>query len=691
MFNIPLPGSSSKSTPSDPNDPNKPSTPSKRSSLISGKLSDSFLPLNPKDVVTKISQGIPSISDAVPESPSLIKVDAHLASPSTIHSQVSSVIKTSTDHVKSQLPSTNILPHISSPSTIHTEVTSVIQTSTESITSHLPSTEVLPPILPVSAIHTQISSVVQTSAETIKSRLPSLEDALPTTSSGSTEKSAAPETSTAPSLPSLTNIHGPVGALLGAPSKLPSVGNVKGLPLDLPPVKDLLDTVTAPLQQGANIITGTTGSVVSVVSDSLPPQLSSGTLGSLPSLPGKVGAELYNLTNVALSSDPLSTKFSNIASSPLIPQIPGVHLISEVTPLLNSVKRIPWFQVFILLFLQVIEPLTSHVVSPITPGLIRASVGNIGTDEQLEYIAGLFVHGNAGVIKGMMAEMVDTADLARIYAFTPLAYSAGAAVGPLINDLLPNSTQEQLPDPCTASGTAMIPNLLLYLFATSVPTVLSIASFVLTFLFLKETVKSPAPVSSLFRAPSTQADLERVQDAASIISGLHQTVTHKIQDGVALGGAVASAVAARLPVDPRNLFSVRALLANMPVIISVGNFAGLSLVDITFQTIQPLYLASPMSLGGIGLPPDQVDKILPAFKVLNGVIQMMFFKKIYDHLGPRNTFRYGIASAIPLFLMFPVTTFLAKTAGHGILLWLALGAQVVLPIGLSLAFGEISS
>ncbi|KAG6840675.1 hypothetical protein C0991_005180 [Blastosporella zonata] len=497
----------------------------------------------------------------------------------------------------------------------------------------------------------------------------------------------------------------------------------------------------------ATTITSTAGSVVGLVSDAIPPQLS-----SLGDLPKKMGGELSHLSDVALSAEPLSSKLTTFASSPLISKIPGMGLISEVTPLLQlTVKKIPWFQVSIILFLQVVEPLTTHVVSPFTPELIRNSVGNIGTDEQLDYVAGLLkslfyfveastvlywskssdkvgrkpviligligsilsmmcfgisqslwgtlislslitgLNGNTGVIKGMMAEMVDTKDLARIYAFTPLAYSAGAAVGPIINGYLSHST-EKAPAPESVSRQAMVPNLFVYLFASSVPTMLSIASFVVTFLFLKETVKSPAPVSTLLRVPPpAPVDVEHfhVENPREILSVVRQKSTAAVQDGLALGGTVAAAVASRLPVDPRNLLSLRALLANMPVIIAVGNFGCLSLVDITFRTIQPLFLASPMSLGGLGLPPNHVEKILSAYGVLNGVVQLMFFTKIYDRLGPRKTFIYGVASAIPLFLMFPITSFLAKTVGHGVVLWLALSAQIVLPIGFSLAFGSI--
>ncbi|KAG6810468.1 hypothetical protein H0H92_011732 [Tricholoma furcatifolium] len=478
-------------------------------------------------------------------------------------------------------------------------------------------------------------------------------------------------------------------------------------------------------------------STVTLVSESFSQKLPS--LEDLPKAAGlSTPAAFSALTDVAFSSAPLSSKLSNLASSPFIPAVPGMALISEVTPLLQSVRRIPWFQVAILMFLQMVEPLTTHVVSPFTPELIRAAIGNYGTDEQLGYVAEslqsffYFMEASTvlywsrtsdkvgrkpviliglvgsslsmmcfgisqslwGSLISMMAEMVDTADLARIYAFTPLAHSAGASIGPIINDYLSPTPKEGPPASDGATGQSMVPNLLTYLLASSTPTLLSILSFTITFFFLKETVKSPAPVSTLLKPlpihPGTDAkDPEQNEhhNPLDIVADLHLRAP-QLQDGVALGGAVASAVVAKLPFDPNKLMSMRAILTPH-VIIAVGNFACLTVIETTFRSIQTLFLANPMALGGLGLPDDQIQSILSAYSVLNGCVQMMFFAQIHSYLGSKKTFLYGVASAVPLFLTFPVTSFLAKTIGPGIFLWMALGVQVILPIGFNLAFGSI--
>ncbi|KAG5353020.1 hypothetical protein C0989_010988 [Termitomyces sp. Mn162] len=349
------------------------------------------------------------------------------------------------------------------------------------------------------------------------------------------------------------------------------------------------------------------GSPAGATSDSLQSEV----LGDLPEIhvgvpvSESVLAELSNnLPKPVLSPIPILTELPTIAST-LVPLMPVMELMNEATPLLQSVRRIPWSQVSILLFLQMVEPLTTHVVSPFTR---EASVRDFNT--------------------------------------------------------------------------------FFYLLTCSVPTMLSIASFVLALFYLKETVKLPAPISTLFKIPEVPADEYHLEyGAIHIIPTLHIRPP-ELQDSLAIGGAVASVMAKKLPFELNQLLSIRFLFKNPAILIALGNFAFLSVVDITFRAIQLLFLANPAHFGGLGLPAKQTDNIISACGISNGIIQLLFFAKIHDHLGPRKSFLYGVASAVPLFLMFPVMGFFAKYVGHGILLWLALGVQVILFIGFNLAFGE---
>ncbi|KAG6888990.1 hypothetical protein C0992_006811 [Termitomyces sp. T32_za158] len=149
---------------------------------------------------------------------------------------------------------------------------------------------------------------------------------------------------------------------------------------------------------------------------------------------------------------------------------------------------------------------------------------------------------------------------------------------------------------------------------------LSITSFVLTFFFLKETVKSPAPLSTLFE-PLEVPDPEG-HHLTHIASTLHIRPPN-LQDGLAIGGAVLSVVAKKLPFDSGQMLSIRCLVTNPTVIIALGNFTFLSLIEIAFKNIQPLFLANPISFGGLGFTVEQTDNILSAWGIINGIVQML--------------------------------------------------------------------
>lgn len=64
------------------------------------------------------------------------------------------------------------------------------------------------------------------------------------------------------------------------------------------------------------------------------------------------------------------------------------------------------------------------------------------------------------------------------------------------------------------------------------------------------------------------------------------------------------------------------LLLTRDVVVAAGNYATLSLVDIAYRAIQPVFLSTPIELGGLGLRPSAIGNILSVFGVLNGVVQV---------------------------------------------------------------------
>ena len=131
----------------------------------------------------------------------------------------------------------------------------------------------------------------------------------------------------------------------------------------------------------------------------------------------------------------------------------------------------------------------------------------------------------------------------------------------------------------------------------------------------------------------------------------------------------------------------RALLTRR-VIIAAGNYASLSLVDISFRAIQPLFLSTPIHLGGLGLPPSTIGNILSIFGVLNGVFQVFLFARAIDRWGSKRVFSLGIASGIPMFALFPVINYLARHHGYSMTVWMAVGFQIVMSVALCFSYGQ---
>jgi len=204
-----------------------------------------------------------------------------------------------------------------------------------------------------------------------------------------------------------------------------------------------------------------------------------------------------------------------------------------------------------------------------------------------------------------------------------------------------------------------------YFLACAVPATFSVVAWIVTFLFLKETLPAPTPISNYFKIKKTGAISLHGQEGSS-----SSTVT--------LG--TPPTPSAKKPLGLRSLLTPR-------VIVAAANYASLSLVDIAYRAIQPLFLSTPVELGGLGLPPSTIGNLLSIFGILNGVFQVFFFARLHDYFGSKKVFIAGIASALPVFAAFPLMNFLAQTQGYSLLLWGVVGSQIVISILLSLSYG----
>ncbi|KAG6807315.1 hypothetical protein H0H92_008033 [Tricholoma furcatifolium] len=368
----------------------------------------------------------------------------------------------------------------------------------------------------------------------------------------------------------------------------------------------------------------------------------------------------------------------------------------EETPLLDSQhptrSPLPWSQLTLLLLLQLAEPLTSSVIYPFAPQLVRDIGITDGNESRVGYYVGLMnvlesrskpmsqrssKYGLSHVasvcsftlylqmeILAMMAEFTDLSNIAQVYAFMPIPWSVGGALGPIIGGSLARPA-DRFPK---LFGHNDFLKKYPYFLPCAVPAAYAALVWILTLILLKETLESPLSISGLIILLGEKLHLtEKRRPNGSAETQIRQEPGISEEDR---------------PLPLRGLLIPRVMTA-------AGNYAILSLVDIAFRAIQPLFLSTPIALGGLGLAPPTIGKILSVYGVFNGIVHVFFFAPIHNRLGSKITYISGVATALPCFLMFPFISQMAKSQGMSGAVWVAVIIQTLLSIGLNIAAGAI--
>ena len=195
-----------------------------------------------------------------------------------------------------------------------------------------------------------------------------------------------------------------------------------------------------------------------------------------------------------------------------------------------------------------------------------------------------------------------------------------------------------------------------YFLPCAIPATFSFIGCLVAFFFLKETVQAPISIRRLFNITPEKKKLT-LQDAIEPTNLSDATVPRK--NAKTVQNFDDNYPQAERPLPLRSLLNQRVLIA-------VGNYASLSLVDIALQAIQPVFLSTPIHLGGLGLSTPTIGTLLSGQGILSGIFQLLFFAQIHNCWGSKMTFIAGISSAIPAFILFPVANAFARTQGYSI-------------------------
>ena len=96
----------------------------------------------------------------------------------------------------------------------------------------------------------------------------------------------------------------------------------------------------------------------------------------------------------------------------------------------------------------------------------------------------------------------------------------------------------------------------------------------------------------------------------------------------------------------------------------------------------------PLDIGGLNLSPPAIGYIIGSFGTIDAIFQIFFFASIVRRWGERNVFIVGISTSIPIFLIFPVISLVARKWGQlSIGVWILLVLLLMLLTIMDMAFG----
>ncbi|KAI0264194.1 MFS general substrate transporter [Gloeopeniophorella convolvens] len=269
------------------------------------------------------------------------------------------------------------------------------------------------------------------------------------------------------------------------------------------------------------------------------------------------------------------------------------------------------------------------------------------------------VNGNGSVIKSTIVELTDETNVALGFSLLPVAWAVGVTIGPFLGGFLARP-QVRWPTLFGHSFWAEYP----YFLPAAAASVCVAIAFVVVAASLEETLPSKK---------ASSRKLSQMEDDTSTLIG--SLSVHESAEPLAI-----------LSVDHSP--SLRALLTK-PVLLSVANYAMLSLLEISLLVLQPLIYSTPISLGGLGMAPAAIGTAVGLLGIPNA-FQFTWFPPAVARFGPRRVFIAGVASFLPAFVLFPLANLAARQGGpdSGVV-WTLVGAQLGMTVLTTMPFGCI--
>lgn len=120
--------------------------------------------------------------------------------------------------------------------------------------------------------------------------------------------------------------------------------------------------------------------------------------------------------------------------------------------------------------------------------------------------------------------------------------------------------------------------------------------------------------------------------------------------------------------------SLRSLLLR-PVLLAVINYGLLAILEISFQVLLPIFLATSLHY-----TPSSIGLVLGIMGLVNGIVQITCFVPLHRRFGSGNLFTLGLLSFVAIFATYPfiLRAFVNNGGQLGVSGYALLGLQMVL-------------
>ncbi|KAI9460709.1 MFS general substrate transporter [Russula earlei] len=220
--------------------------------------------------------------------------------------------------------------------------------------------------------------------------------------------------------------------------------------------------------------------------------------------------------------------------------------------------------------------------------------------------------GHIGVVKSVMAELTDETNIVRGFSLLLMTWAIGYSLSPFIGGVL-SKPQDRWPGVFSGPFWDEYP----YFLPCLVSAAISCLSFIIVAIFLEEV----------------------------------------------LGEGSGDALDVR-PEDAQKPLPLRSVLTR-PVLISLANYAMISLLEMTSVALIPLIWSTSIQFGGLDLSPVSIGLWMSVYGCMDGIFQFSVSPHILGHFGPRYAFITSVAVSAASHIMFPLENLVRRHAAGG--------------------------